>query len=453
MDNPAGLAYAQFEALEELERQQRIVTARDQYENTVQESLIAELENSLLAGDAQGIPGLFNFYATVIDEILNRLAVVDLANDQDENAPTVEWAMDWWQRHEMDEKQDDLIERVLVDGEAFIILQPEFNDDGKIDIVPYIHKRFTSAEAGGDNEGCKMHYKDRKPIMVSKRWIEMEQQAAGFGRRITKQTAVQYMTIYTPERIDPETGTKEPGMIQRFHKTGRQWVEDLDKQELWPHILPVIHVQAPGRRSRGHNASGPQMILDNFVTNLAVGTSITTLPVMVVIGGYPTQDGQPPATDGSNLWKLKPGAVVGFPLKTPETASIDYIRPGDLSQHIEATAQAITWMAITTGTPSLMSQNIRADAAAELIRRIEQKPIAYARKSQITIGNAITRMFKAVVELMNELGTVEKLPPEELVYAKWQTADTAVAAVASTEEEPAVTDEEVSTIDKPEETN
>ena len=78
--NPANLAYAHFRAMEELALQRQIVQYRDLYEGTLLKAIEAELTRSLLSGDAKSIPSAYNYFATVIDEVLNRVAVVNLTD-------------------------------------------------------------------------------------------------------------------------------------------------------------------------------------------------------------------------------------------------------------------------------------------------------------------------------------------------------------------------------------
>ena len=505
--NPASLAYAQHQAMEEVAYQRTVVLYRDLYEGDLSNALRAELTRSLLSGDATDIPSAFNYFETVIDEVLNRLAVVNLtstpasaqgmtqantgqagvflqpeeeepegegeepeeegAEEEEEEsseeepemspvreaAPTVQWAMDWWQRSGMDEKQFDLYEKELVDSESFIILQPEAIGPNEFDIVPYVEKRYTAPEAGGDGQGCKMHYQDGRLIMASKRWIEewteFTRTITGRERKVEKQES--YMTLYIAPQYNLEGQQTVKSQVIKYKKTGSktssalsQW-EQIGEEE-WPHPIPIFHFKAPKNRSRGKNAAGAQILMDNYNIGLAIGASFASLPVLAVLGMYPTTDGEAPDSSGSNVWELASGGVIGDPEKGPETANIEWLRPGDLSQIITAIDQSLNHLAITTGTPALMSQKVRADAAAELIRRIEQRPIATARQAQIKNGNTFTQMFRALRELLNEF--TEERVPEGDIYPRWQTADTAVTAIAGTEEQPVMTGYEMNAFER-----
>ena len=76
-----ALARRQHEADEEEERQLRIIQARDLYAGWLSDDMITRLTESFLAEDAAAlVQQLGNFVAVVVDEIADRLAVLELAS-------------------------------------------------------------------------------------------------------------------------------------------------------------------------------------------------------------------------------------------------------------------------------------------------------------------------------------------------------------------------------------
>lgn len=423
------LALLQHEADEEAERQARIVKARDLYAGALDDDMADELADALMAGDAADLPGLLNIYAAAVDERLNRLSVDTLSADPTGEAGTLEWADILWQRLGLDELQHDLHEYALVDGEAFLFLDVRQNPAGAVEIDAIPHRRYTDPQVDGDGDGMKAHYpngvKTLRSISFSKRWTE--DYFDDRGRRQTRRR----MTVYVRQ---DEAG---PARIEKYvFNSGWQPFET--PGEAWPLVwadnsgaslpLPIVHFRNPGTIGQeGRPMQGPQIILDSLVTALVSATSSTALPPMVVLGGYPTTDGQPPAEDASNVWQITPRAVIGIPDKTPGEVSIEFMRPPDLGQMRTGITDWITWAATTTGTSGLLQQNIGGSAiAAETISRLDSRPVMRAQRQQTALGNAWSRVFATYVTLAERFGVAD-LPPgasaDETVHVIWRKPD------------------------------
>jgi hypothetical protein len=415
------LAYLQHQVEEELELQRRIVIARDLYEGTLAESLVAELRAGLLAGEADDIESLFNVYAATVDEIADRLSVEAFWDGPDPaTAAPVEWASHYWQTAHLDELQHEVMLNALIDGESFVILEPSVDHrTGEVTIKAYPHERYTDAQVGGTNEGVKMHYKSNKRPgmgwdMASKRWPET---VIVNGERETRQR----MTLYIP--ADGE----EDGRIEKYIADGDQWLQHQDEgDEGWP--LPwayhsVIGFRNTNKRRQGSRATGAQAVLDNLITALSTSASTMAAPSAVVMGGYPTDDGKPAAEDGSNVWRMGPRRIIGFPDKTPQEASVKFERPGDLSQLLHAIDHVIKLTAVTTSTPSLTAKELGHNVAGETLKQLDIRPTAVARRVQNAFGNSWTRLFKEVALMHNDLATGESVPDDTAVHVSWLPAD------------------------------
>lgn len=471
--NYIELAWKQHQAQEELDIQTKIVLARDLYEGTLEDALVTELAGALLSQDASNIQSLFDLYATVIDEIADRLNVIEIAADVDQamialpgaspspssvsdqngtsaaatpptapgtngaspaassqqpaapgqNAAAPAWALNHWNENSLDEYQADIYTMALRDGEAFVLLSPEIHPITKQTVIrDYLHERYTSAEVGGTNEGIRFHYADdvltlnREPDFASKRWVETFTTDSG------ESESRQRMTLYIPPKGD------QPGRVEKYVRDGSNWVQHQDETDQgwpidWPYPLSVIRFRNTQGRLQGKRAQGGQIVLNNLVTALISAAGSVAVPPMVVMGGYPTTDGQAPNTEGTNVWRLGPRRVIGWNNKQPNQASIEFMQPGDLTQIIKAINEIIKLTAIATGTPSLLSEKLGTQPiAAKLLQQMDLKPVAAARRVQNNFGNAWAKLFETAAVLIDAL-TPEAANPEEKIKVIWAPAD------------------------------
>lgn len=418
MINYIQIAREQHEAEEELEVQRRIVLARDTYGGRLPPQLDTELAGALLSQTAEDIQELFNIYAMVVDEVANRLNVIGLQSVAGGQPPAA--AVEFWASNGLQEFQGDIHLAALRDGEAFLLLAPETGDDGQVRIRAYPHGRYTSAEAGGDNEGIRFHYADdvmtlnRAPDFASKRWIET------FVNEDEESDTRQRMTLYIPAR------GAEAGRVEKYAMNeDAEWEEYRDEEDTawpipWPHPFPVIRFRNVSGRLQGARAQGGQIVIDNLMAALISAASSIAIPPLRVLGGMPTIDGQTPAADGANVWKLGPRQVVGFADKGPADASVDFMRPGDVGQVIAAINEVTKFIAMTTGTPSLMASRLGSlPIAAKLLQQLDLQPVAATIKAQNAFGNAWRQVFSASSGIAAGLGAAAGEPAAVI----WAPAD------------------------------
>ncbi|MCO5199625.1 MAG: hypothetical protein M9941_17945 [Anaerolineae bacterium] len=433
------LAYLQHLANEERERQDAIVTARNLYDGTIASTLLAELKAALLSGDTTVVPALLNIYRTKVEEIEARLTVNDFYDEpQHDGRPPagnrLPWVARLWVDVGLAMEQHEVHQAVLRDGESFVILNP---DPQRGILRPVHHPRFTDALAGGDGFGCKAHVDDGsgRVLFYSKRWTEQVQDG---NRRRPRQR----MTLYIepdgelPARIE-KYRAKSAADIAGDGVSNSLWIQYQEDGDLtWPLWwtnnnsingdslpLPIVHFTNIGKERAGETLRGPQAVLDNFVTATIATASLLGTGGLTVLGGYPTTDGEPPAEDGSNVWRLGPRTSVGFPDKKPSEAKIDQLKAADLSQMLNAIQFWITTSAVTTGTTSLLMQHLgRANIAATLFKQTDLRPIAVTRKSQTVIGAKWSELLQKYVALHNHFELGETLPTGS-VYVSWLPAD------------------------------
>ena len=412
--NLADLAYAAYQKDEELERQKRVVIGRDLFEGMIDDELLSQLDDAL-PGSTANITALFNAYATVVEEVLNRLYILEWSEKPQDGRP-VEWANQEWQRLDMDEKQYNLFEYTLVDAEAFVIMGVGRNAiTNEEQIIPYVHRRWTSAEVGGDNTGCKAHYKNGRLDMISKRWIP--EYYTEKGELKTRQRMTLYVAANDSETARIEKYEIVAGVPIPFSEEG-------DAVAAWPHAFPAIHFQNVGQRQQGQRAQGGQILLDNLFADLGTAAGTHASPMLSVIGGFPTTDGKTPAEDGSNVWKTGPGQIIGYPTKSPSEASINHIPPGDLKQLLDAIDKTTVMLALTTGTTSLIANLIAGtQISAEFLKQTDIRPTSITRQRQAAFGNAMSRMMRVYALLTNDLIAGKNLPADGPLHAKWGAAD------------------------------
>lgn len=443
-----ALARRQHERDEELALQEEIVRARDLYEGWMSGDMKDRLQEAFLAEDsADLVTELANLYALVIDEVLDRLSVIELAGQpvatsnqgQAGNAAATgasefseapQWAVDFWRYNKLNQFQHDIYLRALRDGSCFVLLQPETDYlNNTIYIRAYIHERFTAADAqgptgNGTGEGMMAHYADdtltlnKPPLAYSKRWTEVVTDTNG------DEESFQRMTLY----IAPNA--TERGRIEKYRQEDDEWKPHKDEgDELyplnpWEYPIPVVEFSNIGRKLQGKRAIGLQMAIDNTVTALVMGAGTVAVPGGFITGAHPTTDGQVIAEDGSNMMRFGPGRFNGLPDKLPSEAKMEWLKPGDLSQMIAAIDQLVKLMSMTTKTPSLLQNRLGSlPVAARLLQQLDIQVVAQAKRVQDSFGDSWSQLFKVAAALTSGFMSGVQADPLQTVQVVWQPAD------------------------------
>lgn len=425
--NYAEIAWRQHRAEEILEEQARIVQAREFYEGQIDDNLLAELINNMIAEvDESNIPALLNIYKAVIDEIASRLTVIALTDAPstrlrpNPEAKPVVWAEDWWSLTDMDELQTQLFTAALRDGQAFIILEPT-ERWGTVMQIPYLNLAYTDVEVEGDGQGCRAHYLSGNSYgpadYYTKRWIEEYKEGDEYKTR-------QRLTIYVPHK--PASG--QEGRIEKYILDNNELVPFSDEGDPsnpipWQAPLPIIHFRSPFGIF-GRTATGPQLLIDNAVAAFAGTTAMAASPPLMLVGAYPTDDGEAPAGDGSNVMTLGPNRYIYWPNEHPDDIEMKALELHRIRDAAHAIDKLIAWVALTTRTPSLIQKITTTPEAAETLKQRDTYPTSTAEQAQTAFGNSVSTMFNTIALLDPVFSTQHAQgDTSSQIHALWSSAD------------------------------
>jgi hypothetical protein len=360
-------------------------------------------------------PFVMNVSRIVVSAISERLLVSGIATDEPKEAngqplpaPVEDWAWSVWLENRMDAKQDEVHTGALIDGEYFVIV--DWDDERAMPrFTP--HPRYTDPDVHGNGFGCKMFYKDDDescaPLYATKRWAEVAIDER--GRRTTEQR----LNIYYPERIVQQVLR---GGAWSEYAPDIPWVDGAGA----PLGIAVIHVKNADLRCEAWDAFPLQDALNKALVDLIASADLTAFRILFAKGFYPTDDGQAPEADGSNMLKLAPGAIFG-------TLSIDgdikSIEPADLSQLVDLVQNLVIWIAQVTDTPISRFLATRAVAAEGTLKQQEAPLLGKIRKRQTLFGNAWEDCYELALRLANMFGLMSL--DEEIEFStQWTPAET-----------------------------
>lgn len=399
----AQLAYLEWQAEAELDRQKAIVRARQYYSGEQLTYLSARLTEILNLDGAVTSNMLFhmNVCKKVITAITERLSVTGFTSDEPDGvAPDsrqAQTAEDWWQGNRLDGKQKDIYRAVRRDGETFVIV--DFAD-GEPRFTP--HDRYTDATVGGTGDGCKAFYANgdtNQPLIyVGKRWTEDYTDALGRSHSRAR------MTLYFEDRIE------------KYELASGKWTPfvDLDaegKLEEWP--LPWIGLDgAPLGIAAIHfkneelecdidsSVVSLQNLLNKTLIDLAESSDQAAFRIYKAFGFIPTTDGKALASDGANRASVKPNTIIGSTLP-PGQASFDAI-PGESPDPLVTIIEKLQlWIARLKDIPASRFQ-ISGQVAAEGTLKQQEAPLhALCEQLQIVLGDSWEDTFYLARRLAN----------------------------------------------------
>ena len=347
--------------LEEQLRQQKVVALRDYYDGA-QGAQVTERLREFMPSLAKGFEFKINVVSTIIQAITEHLNVK--AWDS-KNATLSDWAEDVWEANEMEAKQDDVHENVLVDGEYFVLVSWS-EEKGMAEWTPT--RAYTSPEVGGDGYGCRMVYTqndvNQPALYAIKRWSETD--ARGH--------IVEYKTVYYADRIEKyfRDGTLE--WLRRPSPDGEwptPWVDENGE----PLGIPVIHFTNKSEESEIEDVLAIQDAVNKSAIDTLISSDLTAFRIYIALGWIPTTDGQPPKEDGSNWASIEPGKLYGTTRNKSE-ADFKAIEPPEETVNglSTLTQQFIIWGALTTGTPVNRVITTKLIASDETLKQ-QEKPL------------------------------------------------------------------------------
>ena len=369
--NAAELAFAHWQASEELTRQAEIVEARAFFEGDHDVKLTAR-QLEFLGISAEDDFSL-NMARNVVTAVEDRLIITGMQTaETGEAQPVADWAWEVWQRNRGDALQSLVHEGTPRDGEYFAIVDWEERRG-----IPrfYLHPRYAGPEAGGDGFGMKAHYAPgdtarQSLLYASKRWTE----TVGSG---DKRETRQRLTLYYPDRVE------------KYVADGEGWKKTRDEGDTaWPIPLEfniVAHFKnRADLRSDLASAIPIQRAMNKSVIDLLAAADMTGFGIYFASGFLPTTDGLPLKTDLSNAPVISPGQVVATLKENARFGKTDGSDPTPLINLVQS---YLMWLAMATNTPlsrfSLTKQVMSEGSQKES----NEAFFAKIRKRQTTIGN------------------------------------------------------------------
>ena len=413
--NLAELAYLMHQADEELERQARVIKARELFAGYIDADLAETAADILIGADETDIEAI-NLMAIAINTTVRRISLtgfeVSTPTAEDGSTQTIDettlqpitaWIKKLYEVNRLETISRDLHRNTERDGEAFLLLDydPEYlfpRDPSQVGIVKfYIHERYTDAGTvwktfQGSSEGCKAHYRNDDPNqnldMVSKRWVEQYYEDEEIKAR-------QRMTLYIAEQGSPEVGDLLSARIEKYALgDSGEWEQYKDEQDpewpIWwteglsegsPSLpLPVIHFRNEEYEPGHKKIWGLQTSMDQLWISFMNAQLLTGHQLLVALGFHPTTDGQPPAEDGSNLMQVNPRQILGTAAKTPREASLTAIPPAPaepLLQGLDKTAIYASFVGSLPVSNFIFSKAVASSETlkqgdAELVARVNE---------------------------------------------------------------------------------
>lgn len=412
----ADLSFLDALSKDEAARQRAILRARRYHEGEHLTFLTERLRAFLGAGTGNDAAFRLNVVRTVVTAVVERLIV---AGFQCADKAQGEWAWQLWQANRMDDKQADVHEQAVRDGESFVIVdwdeaksQPRFTP----------HPRYTDTQVNGDGFGCVMVYPDddvmAEPKYAVKRWTER------LGTR-----ARQRATLYYPERVERyyyENGWKpltagNPGQARQGG--GGQWPMPWVDAAGQPLGIPVVHFKNPALRCEAWDALPLQDAVNKLLIDLLASGDVTAFRIFYALGFIPTTDGQQLRSDGANALKIEPGQIIGTTTGRDKAAfgAIDGASPQPI---LEALNQTVLYLAVTTETPVSRFQFTRQIAAEGTLKQQEDPLLAKVRQKQTRFGNGWEDTLVIARRLQNAFGSAGEMGEEPLFETQWTAAET-----------------------------
>jgi hypothetical protein len=377
------LAYLEGVSTAEMQRQREIVLARKYHEGVQGAQLTPRLQEFLSEGSD---PFRLNVCANVVTAVSERLSVEGFDCT---NVEVLKWIQKLWNDDNVDAKQEEVHECALRDGEYFIIVDWDA-ENNRPTFIP--HDRYTSIEADGDGQGCILLYEEddpnQKPQAGLKQWTEQA------GDKITERR-----NIYYPDRIEK---------YARRNKADWQLIETVDwtDPDGKPLGIAIIHFKNKALRPEASDAMPLQRAVNKSLLDLLTASDLTAFRIFTAFGFIPTVDGGPLKEDRSNLLPIEPGQVVGT-TKAPGDASFTAINGSDLMPLMDLTHQLILWLAIATNTPVSRFTSTKLIASDETLKEQEGPLMSRVHSRQISFGNSWTQCLKLAAALQNAFGTAE----------------------------------------------
>lgn len=414
--NPVQMAFASWQASEELARQREIVDARIYYEGAQLIQTTDRIRALLGLSAGAEVKLKLNIIRTIVTAITERMAVKKVGaiamtpvagDDEAASAATMKlaaWADRTWALNALDVIQDEVYTDAVNEGEGFIVVDWD-KDHARPRFIP--HPRYTdptvsSVQAGdkknpretgaGDGFGCKIFYANDDPnqdvIRASKRWRE----ELGAGKARLR------LTEYYPDRI--EKYVVEGAKLTPIRDEGDAawplpWVDGAGE----PLGVPVFAATNPDRRPEALDAWPIQDAVNQALLDLMAGNRIAAFRIFKIFGFNLTTDGQQPKADRSNWASIEPGGIYGAPGKSPSEAGFDPIDGMSPEAFLKTLNELIQKAASVTDTPLSRFQITGQVAGADTQAEYKEPLYAKVERRQRRLGAMWVDAFQMALKL------------------------------------------------------
>ncbi len=417
----------------EKDEQSFIALARDYYAGD-HKVYMTDRQEAWLKMHGDDVEFTVNHCATVIDAVVERLEVTgfevlsdiseqgaqDLQADETKEKTPAEILWDWWSRERMDAVQIDTHRYAIRDGEAFVLIDWDV-DDNRPEFI--LHQRYVDEFLGGDSSGIWMEYPfgdDRaKPERAVKQWYSY------LGEEEVK---TEFRTIYYEDRIEKYVrvgGRWEPLFLDfedEFDEEGQPipiWPIPWTYPDGTPLGIPVAHFKNSNIKSEIRDVIPLQDALNKTWLDILAASDSTAFRIMIILGWTPTTDGKPPQSDGGNLLHVLPGQML-VSEKHPDSVRVDTVEPSTLAPLLDTEDRIVFRIASVSDTPLSRFVVTRQIAAESTLKQQEAPLIAKVEERQILFGNAWEDVMMMAVALSEAFGTGYSFPEDSTYRANWR---------------------------------
>jgi hypothetical protein len=399
--------------------QKRIQRARKYYDGdqfvVLTDRLREFLGDDLTLTDAELL--YLDIISPVIDAVVEKLNVRGFDSDEEESAegvkPFAQWASQIWQRNRMDVRQDDIHTAALRDGEAFVIVDWDIDDQ-----IPRftVHKRYVDPAYDGDGDGCKMVYRNNDPeqtrLFAVKRWTETYFDGGSARQRYR-------MTVYYPDSVE-----KWASVTSAIGTTFAGWEPFTDSpDEPWP--IPWVDGSGnplgiaviPFRNYRDDQEIRKVIPIQNAVNkafvDLMTESDSSAFRQLLAFGWKPVDEDGNPLVIGAGRWQGHPSStatamvIPGVPLDNYMN-EIDFLK-------LSAAQISSTPINRFITTKQIASEGTQKQGDTPLTTKII--------KRQTRLGNAYEDMMFLGARLHNAFARgLPQLPMDAQLSAEWEPA-------------------------------
>lgn len=427
---PIQLDILELEAiLEEMQtKQESIILARN-YFNGIQEIYLNDRAREYLALHKDN-SFRFNICRTIVGALAQELNLLGFSTSEtekeDASRPVAEWAARVYDENKIDSLQDSIHESAIADSESFVIVEWDpIEERPKIVYNP----AFVDTNAGGDGLGCYMIYEnddpDQEPIAAVKRWTEKIYSRIGPTRSRLR------MTIYFPDHFERwvydqaaqwEHFIEPMGENEGGEEISLDWTIPNVDSDGNPLGIPVFHFKNKGLRPEHWDAITMQDAINKTLIDILAAGDLTAFRSFFGFGFYPTTDGQPPKSDGSNRMKMGPAQFNGT-TKPPDQAALQVIEGQDSTFLMNQFKDLVLATAQMTDTPADRFIVTAAIASDKTIKQQERGLKKKAADRRGLFSDPWVGVFDMARKLENLFGR-ETISEEVTLSPVWEHTET-----------------------------